>query len=106
MSKVTKGYAAYVEKFGDKFEELSRSGIPWQVFPNAGQFWQDAVACDERYSALLWRCALESRRVTAKEFVDIDFLQPDGVYRFDSFGVETASYEEFLAKAGKLSFCP
>lgn len=104
MSKVTKGYAAYVAKFGDNFEELE--SVPWQVMPCHGQFWQAAIPFDERYGALLWRCAQESRRVTAKEFVDLDFLQPDGVYRFAPFGVETDSYEEFLAKSSKLVFNP
>lgn len=102
MSKMTKGYAAYVEKFGEEFEELR--GVPWQVQPACGAWWPLTLRDCEWLGNLLERCAAEGRRVTAKEAVDAKFLAEDGVYRWKAEGVEAKSYDEFLEKASRLNF--
>ncbi len=99
MSNMTKGYAAYVEKFGDKFEELR--GVPYQVQPAGGAWWPFTLRDCEWLGELLGECAQESRRVTAREAVDRRYRGSDGVYRFD--GTTATTFEDFIKKVDKLN---
>ena len=97
----TKGYTAYVEKFGIESFMKAWEPLPWQAMPAHGSDLPYSIEDDEAIGTLLGRCAADGREVSAKETVDCQYLH-GGVYDFPEFGIREKSYDTFLAKIGKL----
>lgn len=99
----TKGYTAYVEKFGIESFMRAWETLPWQVMPAHGTDLPFSIEDDNAIGALLGGCAADGREVSAKETVDCQYLH-DGVYESPEFNIREKSYDTFLARMGKLRF--
>ena len=99
----TKGYNAYVEKFGVKSFMRAWESLPWQAAPACGAYLPFSIEDDEEIGRLLGECAEAGKEVTARQTVDFMYFR-DGVYRADEHGVEARDYDDFLVKMSKLRF--
>lgn len=93
----TKGYTAYVEKFGIESFMKAWETLPWQAMPAHGTDLPYSIEDDNAIGDLLGRCAANGREVSAKETVDCQYLH-DGIYDFPEFNIREKSYDTFLAK--------
>ena len=101
--RATKGYIAYVEKFGIESLLKTWNTLPWQAMPAAGAYLPFSIEDDERIGRLLGECERKNMKVTARQTVDVMYLR-DGIYHAPDHGVKAKSYDEFLTKMSKLRF--